>query len=207
MSLTITRVVGAVRVSLLEMGTLQTILLHDDFDFEVLFKAIRRTGFGIDALARFACTCKLSRAWIRCQLLKCNVEQLSDFLWHMRITGFEGGCIQKRGNAPNGNQLLWVKHSFFSKTPFDGPSHTYCGFFKVLDEHTGRGKWHRNWTSEDSDDVQLEQFERRDYRPMLHGFARYPMFDEQVMAILARRKQITTEDKQLMKQARIEKAK
>jgi hypothetical protein len=70
------------------MGSLVTagLLLGDDFEFKVLFRAILETECGIDDVACLATTCKLARCWTQMQVAQCSKEDIASLLLHMEET-------------------------------------------------------------------------------------------------------------------------
>jgi hypothetical protein len=191
-----------------KMGDLQSLFMYDDFDFHVLFAAFMKTKCGIDDLARLACTCKLSRAWVREQLVQCNNDQISDFLWYMECTGLEDGFAKKKKGPLVAGRLLYIKHYFLNLQIPNGTFYQLVGFFDLNRCNAfgePAGEWITWWASRKLSDVKADLFGKRfTEKPRRYGYACFPIFDEQIRRVLTPEK-FVSEDKELLKKARLDK--
>ena len=95
------------------------ILMHQEFDFNVLFHAFLETHTGIEVLAKLAKTCTLARSWVCMQLAECEPKHIEQLLRYMKTTHpyyipFNGinnnkrvGTSRRIWNTPIGS-LCWV---------------------------------------------------------------------------------------------------
>jgi hypothetical protein len=188
------------------MGHLESLLMYDDFDFQVLFDTLLKTHYGMDHLARLACACKLSRAWIRHQLVKCNQDQLYTFLAFMRCTGLEEGFAKERRELPPVGQLLYVKHLFYGPQ-FDCTFERVVGFADIRALRSFDSdpiEWIARRCATSVEDKKIIIFSRRyTSSPLRYGFACFPIFDEQVRRVLAPEK-FVSDDERVLKKARMD---
>jgi hypothetical protein len=185
------------------MGTLQSLLLHDEFDFHVLFKAVLDTKWCIGELARLACTCKLARAWVRYQYAQCTYKQLGDFLWNMPSTCTIYGRMVPRKQIQAG-QLVWTKCQYQTRQRLRGEHDLFvgiCRIDKILPNAGCHGRWLTRLDTLDLTNEQIGAF-KDNFRPGKTGVALFPMFDEQTLLIIRRENPVDSDDKEYIKKAR-----
>jgi hypothetical protein len=153
--------------------------------------------------------CKLTRAWVRFHLAKCSLEQVKELLFEMRPTdGPYGRYVPKK--VPQPGELLWSKYCEPDAFDIKELNDMYIGFLHVQEQtpyYTG-GTWYCHNTN--STTGRTEPRLRHNYWDTFNGrkrgFARFPMFNAQILPILQRNTEsMTDEDRQLLKKARLSK--
>ena len=188
------------------MGTLNSILFDDDFDFSVLFTALCKAKFCIGDLARFACSCKLTRAWVRFQLSKCTFEHICKFLWRMRATvGPYGRRVPQKD--PSKGELLWMHYAEPDAHVLHEADDSFTGILVVTGNEYNKteGIWYCRQCSGAVDKPRLNPYLfSSSFQGEKSGYACFPMFDTQILQVIRRTDPVDEEDKQLLKKARLE---
>ena len=81
------------------------ILMHQEFDFNVLFHAFLETHTGIEVLAKLAKTCTLARTWVCMQLAECEPKHIEQLLRYMKQT--RRSCVLLSGRFVGTPRSLW----------------------------------------------------------------------------------------------------
>jgi len=185
-----------------EMGTLQTLLLDDAFDFRALFKAILDTHWSIAELALLACMCKLARAWVRYQYAQCTFLQLADLLWNMPNTcTIHGRMVPKKESRVG--QLVWTKCLYTGNKKLHIPERFtgICRIDSVPSRGSVGGRWLIRFDTSGLTDKQIDDF-KTNFRAGKTGVALFPMFDEQTLLIIRREEPVDNDDREYIKKAR-----
>jgi hypothetical protein len=192
------------------MGTLQSLLIDGDgWDFQILFKAILSAGFGPNHLVELGKTCKLAQYWIQYQLTQCKWTDINIILNYMPAV-WCGDRAMREHRKPESGSFLWLKRA--KRDPVTNEYTLYItGLLyvrEVRSNDTIVGIWccfGANGPRSAAEEWQSRKDAFKDqYNRNKTIFARFPMFEQQLLYLHVKDEMMPEGALPLLKKARLQ---